>query len=368
METCKMPKKRRAENRGLPERWRMKGKAYYYRVPKGMEPLWDDKTEFKLGNSLAEAHKNFAGRIEFVGSIKTVNDLIARYEYEVLPNKSTSSQYLLSLQIKNLRKVFGGMDKCSIEPHHIYKYLDIRSKKTIDENGKEKGGVSIANREVRVFTEIYDYAIKWGELRNHPFKGLVKPLKEKPRTRYISNQELAWFLSLEQINIQDTSQVINAYVEFKLISGLRQQDILSGKVTDAKEDGIHVTPRKTSTSSGKSIIIEWSPALRKAYEKLLKSRPVHISPYWVCTRRGQSYYNPESAHAGSGWRSIWRRHMKRALEETPLQEHFTEHDIRAKTASDMDEVRDAQKLLGHTSEKTTNRVYRRKPEVVKPAK
>lgn len=368
METCRMPKKRLSENRGLPERWRMKGKAYYYRVPKGAESEWDNKTEFKLGNSLAEAHKTFADRVAFTGQIRTLNDLFKRYEYEVMPNKSASARYLHNLYLMNLRKVFGHMDKCSIEPHHVYKYMDIRSKKEKDENGKIKGGVSIANREVRLLSDVYDCAIKWGEMRNHPFKGVVKAFKEKPRSRYVTNQEITWFLSLVPKNAKDTSKVINAYVEFKLISGLRQQDILCGKITDAKEDGIHVTPRKTAESSGKSIIIEWTPALKDAYQNLLKSRPVHISPYWVCTRRGESYYNSESPHPASGWRSIWRRHMQRALDETPLSEKFTEHDIRAKTASDMIEVRDAQKLLGHTNVATTKRSYRRKPEVVRPAK
>lgn len=42
-------------------------------------------------------------------------------------------------------------------------------------------------------------------------------------------------------------------------------------------------------------------------------------------------------------------------------------DIRKKTATDVDELRGAQRLLGHASETTTARVYRQvKGEKVKP--
>lgn len=48
-------------------------------------------------------------------------------------------------------------------------------------------------------------------------------------------------------------------------------------------------------------------------------------------------------------------------------ERFTEHDLRAKVASDTN-IEHAQKLLGHSSSEITNRIYRRKPEKIKPYK
>jgi hypothetical protein len=44
-----MPRKRSSENRGYPKSWRFRYDAYYYRVPKGQEHLWDGKREFHLG-------------------------------------------------------------------------------------------------------------------------------------------------------------------------------------------------------------------------------------------------------------------------------------------------------------------------------
>jgi len=57
--------------------------------------------------------------------------------------------------------------------------------------------------------------------------------------------------------------------------------------------------------------------------------------------------------------------MVKALEQGVLAERFAEHDIRAKTASDI-EADHATDLLAHADRKTTERVYRRKPQRVSP--
>ena len=59
--------------------------------------------------------------------------------------------------------------------------------------------------------------------------------------------------------------------------------------------------------------------------------------------------------------------MDKALKETELRERFQERDLRAKTASDMP-LELAAALLGHADPRITKRVYRRKPDVVKPLK
>lgn len=66
-----MAKKRNPENIGLPARWRYTRNAYYYQVPKGLEPLWDDKQTFKLGNSLSEAYRVWADRLGSINSQQT---------------------------------------------------------------------------------------------------------------------------------------------------------------------------------------------------------------------------------------------------------------------------------------------------------
>lgn len=62
-------------------------------------------------------------------------------------------------------------------------------------------------------------------------------------------------------------------------------------------------------------------------------------------------------------RDLWLKLLK----FTALEAKFTEHDLRAKVASNTD-VAHAQNLLGHSSPSTTERVFRRKPTSVKPTK
>lgn len=154
-------------------------------------------------------------------------------------------------------------------------------------------------------------------------------------------------------------------IRLKLLTGLRQGDMLRIRMEDLREEGIYVTPTKTESTTGKSLIIEWSDALREAVESAKHVRPVDISPYLFCTRKGGSYANDETGEA-SGWKSIWQRFMARILEETEVTERFTEHDLRAKAASDADTLEHAKQLLAHADSKITAKTYRRKDEIVKP--
>lgn len=108
-------------------------------------------------------------------------------------------------------------------------------------------------------------------------------------------------------------------------------------------------------------------ALRDTVESAKHVRPVDISPYLLCTRKGQCYAASKSGET-SGWKSIWQRFMARVLEETEVTERFTEHDLRAKAASDADTLEHAKQLLAHADSKITARVYRRKAEIVKPVR
>jgi hypothetical protein len=63
---------------------------------------------------------------------------------------------------------------------------------------------------------------------------------------------------------------------------------------------------------------------------------------------------------------MWQRFMDRVLTETKVTVRFTEHDLRAKCASDAESLEHARALLAHADSRLIERVYRRKPERVKP--
>jgi hypothetical protein len=58
--------------------------------------------------------------------------------------------------------------------------------------------------------------------------------------------------------------------------------------------------------------------------------------------------------------------LLRSTAQAELSERFTERDLRAKCASDAGSLEHARALLAHADARTTERVYRRKPERVKP--
>jgi len=94
---------------------------------------------------------------------------------------------------------------------------------------------------------------------------------------------------------------------------------------------------------------------------------VHIAPFLFCDRKGQGYLD-EKTGSCSGWKSMWQRFMARVLEETKVIEHFTEHDLRAKCASDAESLEHARAMLAHADARTTEAIYRRRPERVNPAR
>lgn len=358
-----MPKKRKPENKGLPERWRQYHGAYYFRVPPGLEYLWDGKKQFRLGKSLPEAYAVWSARLGSTHKANTVGQLLDRYALEVIPTRPPGSQRRDTQKLGPLRRVFESVPISTIEPQDIYKYVDKRARKITDSDGKITGGRTVARHEIALLSHAYTKAVEWGYIKTHPFKGEVRLEGSKPRTRYVTDDEVVACLALPSMRERGSVHTIQAYIRVKLLTGLRRGDLLRLRVSDFLEDGLHVTTSKT----GKPIIYEWSDELRSAFAAAKAARPVHISPFLFCNGRGKSYLNEELGTA-SGWDSMWQRFMDRIIKETVVAERFTEHDLRAKCASDAVSLEHARQLLTHADSRTTDRIYRRKPERVKPAR
>ena len=130
-----------------------------------------------------------------------------------------------------------------------------------------------------------------------------------------------------------------------------------------QEDGIHIQRHKTAGTTGKRTINEWTPELRAAMELAKSVRPA-LSPFLFANRKGQPYIEETTGEA-HGWDSMWQRFMDRVLAETKVKARFTEHDLRAKCASDAESLEHARALLSHADARTTQAIYRRKPERVR---
>ena len=351
-----MKKARNKENKCYPKGWRWKNGALRYRVPAGMEHMWDGKKEFTLGKTETKAYKTWSERLQLNKDAYFVAELLDRYLYEVVPNKAYKTQECNRISIRKLRPVFGNMRITGLKPKHVYKYMDEKSK---------IHGITTTNHDVEVISHAYTKAVQWGLIDTNPFIGNVKKIKTKPRDRYIEDWEIDEALNLKPKIKSRAVTLVKLYIQLKLMTGLSRIDLLQLKLSDLQDDGIHYQRQKTKNSTGKRIIIEWSEELTNLIEEI-KSLPPHRigNAHLFVTRQGKPYYNPDTMQC-SAFDSLWQRFMNRVMTLTKVSDRFHEHDLRAKVASDT-EAAHAQKLLGHASSDITNRVYRRKAEKVKP--
>lgn len=348
-----MARQRNKENAGTPARWRVMHGAWYYRVPEGCESEWEGKKQFRLGATLNEAYATWSKRLGSTQPVMTIGQLLERYYREVSSQKAPQTYTGDGHHLKQLLTVFKNVGLTDIKPQDIYKYIDKREAKIA------------ARREKAMLSHAYTKAVEWGYITKHPFKGEVRLKGEKARTRYIENWEIAEIMAMKPLRKKgDPLVVIQAYIELKYLTGLRQGDMLRLREYRGNiGDYLRITTQKT----GKMIDLEVTPSLHTALMACMAVRPVHIAPYLFCNRRGLPYFNEKTGEA-SGWQSNWQRFMDRLIATTAVSVRFTEHDIRAKAGSDAETKERAQQLLTHDSVATTVRAYRRQVEKVRPLK
>ena len=341
------PRKRNPENKPLPQGWRFRRGFYWYRVPKGLEHQWDGKQEFRLGRTLAAAYREWTGRVELHASeIRTIADLLERYEREIIAAKRPSTARMNREALPMLRAVFAHLPLEGIRPSYVYQYIDKRRNRKTGAPAR-----TAARHEVEVLSHAYTKAVEWGLLDRHPFKGELRKPRPAPRDRYVTDAELIATLEM-------ASPMLRAYLSLKLLTGLRRGDLLRLRWSDIRDDGIHVATSKT----GRRVIYEWTDELHQAVALARSARRKIYGLTVFSTRTGAPYIREDGS--ANAWDSLWQRFMARV--EAAGVARFTEHDLRAKVASDAESLERAREILAHTSSATTRRFYRRKPERVRP--
>jgi integrase len=212
-------------------------------------------------------------------------------------------------------------------------------------------------------------AVQWGIITSNSLKAQIQFKKadygEHQRDRLVEDWEISEALSVKS-NYRGV-KIANPYIRFKLMTGLRRNDIFRLRLSNIRNDGIHLQPHKTRYSSGKRLIIEWDDygELRDVVDEILRISPRRIgdAPLFT-TREGKAYINEDGI--SNAFDSLWQRFMDRVMAETKVTDRFQERDLRAKVASDSDTLVEASERLSHTDTATTQRVYRRKPVRVKP--
>jgi hypothetical protein len=367
-----MAKQRNQSNTAYPKNWRLRKRGergdyvISFRAPQDVRHLWGDKAEPELGRGSTiaaaekQAYQEWQRRIIVTNTPMTMGQLIDRYVNETIPAKAPATQISNTRSIKRLRSVIDpSMPVNAFKTHMAYQYRDRCAQ--LESNKK-------ANLDLEALSHMFTKAFEWGcDLIEHPIKGKVQKISIPPRDRYVEDWEYDCLLSV-------CAALLTVYLPLKLATGKDQSILLSIQLSDIKEDGLYFPKRrkiKENARAKKSMLPFYnngeSTGLKEIIDNVLEWRRTHLkvgSIYLFATSQGQPYIKPDGKIPG--FSAIWQRTMAKALKETALEIRFTEHDLCAKTASDVETVEQAAQLRGHLQTSTTEKVYRRKPNRVIP--
>lgn len=309
------------KNLNLPDRMhavtnRLKVTYYYYDT--GGKPRY-----LPLGKDYLEAVRKWAElerRGNNTGALLTLKDVIDKYRIDVIPEKAPRTQKDNEAEIAKLLEFFGGDARLAqIKPIHVRQYREWRPAKVR------------ANREIALFSHIWNMAREWGatDLPN-PCEG-VKRNKEAGRDVYISDAEMAAVLKHAEPVLADA-------VELAYLTGQRPADVLKLRETDIRDGCIEIQQGKTGTKLRLNISSQLAAVLARC--KARKSGTIYNTAL-ITGAQGK----PVSVQ----WISVlWRRARDAAGITTGIQFR----DLRAKAVSDIEDVRDirqAQTVAGHTT-------------------
>ncbi|MGY4696285.1 tyrosine-type recombinase/integrase [Xylella fastidiosa subsp. sandyi] len=325
--------------------------SFYYngRTPEGR------RIEIPLGRDLNEAKRKWAALEckEAPAETGLLRFIFERYEREIIPLKAPVTQRVDRGFLTTLRKVFDVVNIDNVTPQHIAQYRDKRRLRTPVQ----------ANREISLFSHIWNMAREWGYTeKENPVKG-VRKNKETPRDFYAD--DAVWMAVYAK-----ASEELRDAMDLSYLTGQRPADILKMRFTDIKDGALEVQQNKTGKKL--RILLERSgirTELGKVIDRIKARERKVFSVFLVATPNGTplnkqtlpSRFNSARARAakvayGTGDADLAKRISA-----------FQFRDIRPKAASELP-LEHASKLLGHTKQDITEKVYRRIGEVVEPTK
>lgn len=235
--------------------------------------------------------------------------------------------------------VFGRMPLASIKPQHVRRYLDER----VDKHGNPAH--VRATREKALLSLLITFAREQGlTTAPNPCAG-IKGWKAK-RTRYVTDDELARILATAPEPVRDA-------LEIALYTGQRPADVRKLLRTDLRDGALWITQNKTGARLRVAVEGPLAATLErcKARAAALKVTSLHL----VTDATGQPY---------NEW--TLRAHVRAAAAAAGVPD-FQLRDLRAKAATDLDDLARAQSLLGHKGRAMTEEYVReRRGRVVMP--
>lgn len=201
------------------------------------------------------------------------------------------------------------------------------------------------NREKALFSTIFNHARTWGYTdAMNPCIG-VKGFKEVPRDRYVSDEEYKAVWDVAHSTVQDA-------MDLALCTGQRPADVLKIQVTDIVDSKLFIKQGKT----GKKLRISIEGELATIIDRIMAKPRDKVNMALLQDPDGQQLTY-----------TAMRSRFDKAREVSGVNFQF--RDLRAKAATDTEDLAHAQRLLGHKN-RTTTEIYTRdrKGDLVQPLK
>ena len=264
---------RKSQNHHLPPRLYQRNRtrkngtvwtSYIYRGTDGIDiPLGKDLDKARLKWAELESKA-------IPADMTTMRALFDRYVRDIIPKKAPRTQQDNMKELKQLRQVFDTAPIDAITPAMIASYRDSRTAKTR------------ANREIALFSHVFNTAREWGLTRlENPCQG-VKKNKEKPRDYYAN--DTVWSCVYEQ-----APQELKDAMDLAYLSGQRPADVLAMRQDDMVDGYLVVQQGKT----GKRLRIHLNRADQRGSLGLLLDaiilRNIHHTPLHICLQCARDF-------------------------------------------------------------------------------
>jgi len=310
-----------------------RGEKRYYYYDQGA----DKKPRYiSLGHDYLEAVRRWAeleqgNARQLSKQLTTFLHVANKYQAEVIPLKAKRTQTDNLAELKKLLEFFGDGPLDKIDPIHIRQYREWRTAKVR------------ANREIALFSHIWNMAREWGATdRSNPCAG-VKRNREAGRDVYVTDDEY-------QAILTKAPPVLADAMELAYLTGQRPGDVLKMRETDIREGCIEIRQSKTGTPMRIVITGQLEEVIKRC-----KSR-----------KAGSTVYNT-SLVVGIGNKPIgmsWLAQLfKTAKNAAGITNDIQFRDLRAKAVSDKEEamdIREAQALAGHSTVSMTEHYSRKR--------
>lgn len=313
------------------------------------------RKEIPLGSDLDDARVEWAHleRKAVPSPAHLMDRLFEEYEKKVMPKLTKGTQDDYQKGLRQLKKAFTGAPLDAMTPQVIAQYRDARKAKVR------------ANREIALLSTMFTFAREWGLTdRANPCFGLRRN-KETPRDYYAG--EIVWNAVYDQ-----APQELKDAMDLAYLTGQRPADVLKVATTDLNAGFLMVKQGKTSkklrlrledegVQSGLSAFIDDLQERRaikgiKTSSLITNTSGLRMSQQMLRNRWDEARENAAIKAGADGDSTL-----------AALIRQFQFKDIRPKAASEI-ELSHASRLLGHSTEEITRKVYRRVGEIVKPTK